>query len=56
MVSWQHLQVPVYDTAVWPGLCIQLAGSSRYLISQCFRRDQMPKKCEVMGLKDTQQP
>lgn len=53
MVSWQHLQVPVCDIAVWPGLCIQLAGNGRYLISQCFRRDQMPKKFEMMELKDT---
>lgn len=37
-------------------LCIQLAGDGRHLISQCFRREQMPKKLEIMGLKDTKQP
>lgn len=37
-------------------LRIQLAGDGRHLISQCFRRKQMPKKLEMMGLKDTKQP
>lgn len=56
MVSCSICRCPCVTCCVARTLRIQLAGDGRHLISQCFRRQQMPKKLEIMGLKDIEQP